>query len=68
MDFLIYIAVLAFIGFVRMNKTRNVADNIGIVSTGATVTVNCDLPYSSNLALVKEAGAFTLILEDLGLI
>lgn len=68
MDFLIYMSVLGLIGFVRMNKTKDVTESIGIVSTGATVTVDCDLPYASNLALVKEPGAFTLILEDLGLI
>lgn len=68
MDFLLYIIALVIIGFVRMNSTKNVADSIGIVSTGATVTVDCDLPYSSNYELIKEPGAFTLILEELGLL
>lgn len=68
MDFLLYIAITLVIGFIRVSSTKDVADSIGIVSTGATVTADCDLPYSSNYELVKEPGAFTLILEELGLL
>lgn len=67
MDCLIYTAILLIIGFIRMSTTQNVSDSVGIVDTGIT-TIDCDLPYSSNYELIKESGAFTLILEDLGLI
>lgn len=67
MDLLIYCAVLDILGYVRFYKTQQVADTVGIVDTGATTTANCDLPIASNLGLVKEAGAYTLILEELGL-
>lgn len=68
MDCLIYAAILLIIGFIRMNATQNVSDSVGIVDNGITTTIDCELPYSSNYELIKESGAFTLILEDLGLI
>lgn len=67
MDILIYCAVIATIGFLRVSGTSQVADTVGIVNTGATVTADCDLPVASNLELIKEDGAFTLILEEFGL-
>lgn len=67
MDFLIYLAILGIMGYIRFYKTKEVSESVGIVSTGATITADCDLPIASNLGLIKEDGAYTLILEDLGL-
>lgn len=67
MDFLIYLAVLTAMGYFRFYKTKDVSDTVGIVSSGTTVTAECELPIASNLALKKEEGAYTLILEEFGL-
>lgn len=67
MDFLIYLAILSIMGYLRFSKTREVADSVGIVSTGSTVTADCDLPIASNHRLIKEEGAYTLIIEEFGL-
>lgn len=69
MDLLVYMAVIVIVGFLRVGTTARVSDDVGIVDTGATVIMASeDLPIGQNLALLKEAGAYTLILEDLGLI
>ena len=68
MDAIIYIIILYIIGMYRKGSTMAVSETEGIVSTGGTTTVNCELPYGQNLALYKEQGAYTLILQELGLI
>ena len=67
MDILIYTILLVVLGLYRFNQTKDVSETIGIVETGATVTSNCELPVASNLGLVKEAGAYTLILDQFNL-
>lgn len=56
------------VGFIRVGKTQSVPDSVGIVSTGGTTTIDCELPVGQNLSLMKEPGAYTIILEELGLI
>lgn len=69
MDLVVYIGILLVIGFIRVNKTQNISEDIGIVDTGATVSrFSDDIPLASNLQLEKEPGAYTLILEELGLL
>lgn len=46
----------------------SVSESEGIINTGKTTTTECELPYAQNLALHKEHGAYTLILQELGLI
>lgn len=67
MDVLIYIILIVVLGLYRFNQTKDVSETIGIVETGATVTSNCELPVASNLGLVREAGAYTLILDQFNL-
>lgn len=68
MDLIVYCCILALVGIVRVGKTQDVPESVGIVSSGATTTVDCELPVGQNLALIKEHGAYTIILEELGLI
>lgn len=69
MDLILYVLILIVIGFIRVSKTQDISDDVGIVNTGATVSrFSNDLPVASNLQLVKEDGAYTLILEELGLL
>lgn len=69
MDLILYVFILIVIGFIRVSKTQNISDDVGIVNTGATVSrFSNDLPVASNLQLAKEDGAYTLILEELGLL
>ena len=66
MDLLIYGVVLCTIGYMRMKQTSNVSDSQGIVSTGSPV-IEVALPVGDNKGMYREYGAFTLILEELGL-
>ena len=55
-----------------MNKTKEVSDEVGIVSESVTalnseVNQNGSLPLAQNLALEKEPNAYHYILLDLGL-
>ena len=68
MDLILYCGVLLLLGIIRVNQTRTVSESDGIVSATGTTTVNCDLPIGSNLSLIRESGAYTIILEELGLI
>lgn len=67
MDAIIYIVMIIVLGLYRFGQTKNVSESIGIVETGATVTCDCELPVASNLGLVREAGAYTLILDQFDL-
>lgn len=67
MDLILYCSVLVFIAYKRMEETKAVSEEVGIVQVGVTVPEN-ELPLSSNLELKKELGAYTLILEELGLL
>lgn len=67
MDLILYCGVLLLIGLIRVGKTSSVPDSVGIVSTGGTTTIDCDLPIGSNLSLIREPNAYTIILEELGL-
>lgn len=70
MDLIIYCVILALVGFMRIGQTAQVSDDEGIVDTGVTTISSAyeELPIGQNLALKKEDGAYTLILEELGLI
>ena len=70
MDCLIYCLILAVLGFIRVTQTASISDEEGIVDTGATVISQeyDNIPIGDNLALVKESGAFSLILEEFGLL
>lgn len=68
MDLLIYCLLLFVLGTIRVNKTRNVSELDGIVATTGTTTAECSLPVAENFHLIKEQGAYTLILMELGLI
>ncbi len=67
MDLIIYCAVLFMLGMMRVSKTKDVDDSIGIVETGETSTVNCELPVASNLQLIRDRDAFTIILKEFDL-
>lgn len=67
MDLLIYCGVLLVLGMTRVGKTRDVSDSVGIASTGGTTTIDCELPIGSNLGLIRERDAYTIILQQLGL-
>lgn len=67
MDLIIYCFIILVVGMIRVGKTREVPDSVGITNNGSTSTVNCELPIGGNLALIKEPGAYTIILEELGL-
>lgn len=69
MDIFIYVAILVIMGAIRVGKTSQVSEDSGIVDTGATVIMSGydDIPIGGNLALKKERCAYTLILEELGL-
>jgi hypothetical protein len=70
MDLIIYCVIIALVGFMRIGQTAQVSDDEGIVDTGVTTISPAyeELPIGQNLALKKEVGAYTLILEELGLI
>lgn len=67
MDLFIYCGIILVLGITRVNQTRHVSDSVGIVDIGTTTTIDCELPIAQNLGLVREYGAYTLILEELGL-
>lgn len=65
MDFLLYIGVLVILGLSRVNKTRDVADDVTI-ATEPVVTIS-ELPVAANLGLKRGFNAYTFILEELRL-
>ena len=67
MDLILYIIVLAIIGFLRVRGTQDVPDTVGIIETGGTTLVS-DLPIGDNLTLMREQNAYTFILYELGLL
>ena len=66
MDVIIYIIIVAVLGIIKMRQTIDVEDTGCVVESTVTVPQS-DLPYASNLELKREYGAYTLILEELGL-
>ena len=66
MDLLVYCAILLIAGFMRVSKTSSVSDEVNITGTTGIVE-SCDLPYGNNYQLLKEPGAYTYILRELGL-
>lgn len=68
MDLLIYCIILSVVGFLRIASTKSVPDSVGITDAGVTTTIDCELPVAQNLELIKEENAYTIILEQLGLI
>jgi hypothetical protein len=66
MDLFVYCGILVILGIIRVNQTKTVSESVGITQTGGTI-VDCDLPIGSNLSLIREPGAYTIILEELGL-
>lgn len=67
MDLLLYCILIGIVGLIRVGSTRNVPDSAGITDIGVTSTVDCELPVASNMTHTIEYGAYTLILEELGL-
>lgn len=67
MDLILYCLVIGVVGLVRQSKTRNVPDDVGVVSMGGTVSMDYDLPVGNNFLMWKEPEAYTLILQELGL-
>lgn len=72
MDLFAYLLIILVIGVARVNTTKNVSDEVGVVSESIIAT-NVDmseieeLPLAQNLALIKEPDAYKYILYDLGL-
>lgn len=67
MDAIVYGLIIGLVGLIRMSQTKNIPESAGITDIGITSTVDCELPVASNLSLTMEYGAYTLILEELGL-
>lgn len=69
MDLTIYMLCLIVIGFIRVGHTGHISEDQGIVDSGVTTVEGSyeDIPIGQNLGLKKEFGAYTLILEELGL-
>lgn len=67
MDLIIYCIILFLLGCYRVGATKNVDESVGIIQQGVEQTDYDNLPYGENLALVRDYKAFTLILEELGL-
>lgn len=67
MDAIVYAILIIALGLYRFSQTKDVSESVGIVDTGATVTCDCELPVAANLGLVKETGAYTLILDQFNL-
>ena len=67
MDLIVYCLFIGLVGLIRVNSTKSVPQSAGITDMGMTSTIDCELPVASNLALNIEYGAYTLILEELGL-
>lgn len=67
MDLIVYCIIVAVVGMLRVNGTKNVPESMGVTGVGVTTTADCELPIAENLALEKEFSAYTLILEELGL-
>lgn len=68
MDLLFYCIIIAVVGGLRIASTKSVPDSVGITDAGVTTTIDCELPVAQNLELIREPNAFTIILEELGLI
>lgn len=68
MDLLLYCLILFIAGTIRVNKTKDISELDGIVVSSGTTTAECDLPVAENYQLIREDGAYTLILMELGLI
>lgn len=66
MDLFAYCAILGIVGFIKISKTKNVSDEVGITGS-QTVVQTVDLPVGANLRLLREPGAYTAILRELGL-
>lgn len=68
MDLIAYLAVLAMYSVIKLHKNIDIDMPVQNSITGMVQSIpTSDLPLSSNLMLIKEEGAFTLILEELGL-
>lgn len=70
MDLIVYIIVITVFGFIRMSAKQTVQEQYSIIGDGVTVdsqVTSGDLKIGSNLRLLRDKDAFTLILEELGL-
>lgn len=70
MDLIVYIIVITVFGFIRMSAKQTVQEKYSIIGDGVTVdsqVTSGDLKIGSNLRLLRDKDAFTLILEELGL-
>lgn len=71
MDVFVYIFIIAVLGFIKINNSPQETTSVEAVETivedGKVNEVDDSIPVASNLTLKKEDGAYTLILEELGL-
>lgn len=70
MDLIVYVIVMTVFGVLRMRTKQTVQEQYSIIGDGVTVdseVASGDLKIGTNLRLLREKDAFTLILEELGL-
>lgn len=70
MDLVVYVIIITAFGFLRMSKKQTVQEQFSIIGDGVTVdseVASSELKIGSNLRLLRDRDAFTLILEELGL-
>ena len=68
MDLLVYTLILVAVGFIKMNKK---SVSLPTPSSGTNIEmgtiVDVDIPIGNNLRLMREPEAYTLILQQFGL-
>lgn len=68
MDLLVYTLILVAVGFIKMNKKSvSLPTPSGGTNIEMGTTVDVDIPIGNNLRLMREPEAYTLILQQFGL-
>lgn len=70
MDLIVYVIIISVFGILRMSTKQTVQEQYSIIGDGVTVDSDVsagNLKIGNNLRLARDANAFTLILEELGL-
>lgn len=70
MDLIVYVIILSVLGFLKMRAKQTVQEQYSIIGDGVTVDTQVtsgELKVGTNLRLLRDKDAFTLILEELGL-
>lgn len=70
MDLVVYVIIISVFGIMKMFTKQTVQEQYSIIGDGVTVdseVTSSDLKIGSNLRLLRDRDAFTLILEELGL-